>query len=628
MRPGMMISVTRKVKDMLRYSKDEICAWGLNMLLERIHPEDLQRVQGSVSGLFSGEASFDVEYRFKRKDGEWIWVHNRAIATYREQGVILADGVFSDVSSRKSSELELQSKTALLEAQLNSTIEGILVVDPHGQIILQNQRFRDMFEIPSHLSKLGNDRYVLDYVTQILVNPSAFLAKVDDLYLHPMETSHDEIELVSGSILDRYSAPVLGGDGKHFGRIWTFRDITARKKNEDTLRKLSLAVEQSPTCVVIADPSGNISYVNRKFTELTGYEMEEVIGKNPRILNSGYAPREMYKTLWATITHGKVWHGEFRNKKKNGELYWESATITPILNGNGVLTSFLAMKEDITEHRMIQLQLQQAQKLEAIGQLAAGIAHEINTPIQFVADNLEFLRESWATISNLHEHYREALRNCADAIAPSVIDSLHALEQKCDLEFLSNEAPRAADQGLEGTRRVATIVRAMKEFSHPDSAETVQVNLNNAIESTITVARNEWKYVAELVTSFDPMLPPVVCHPGEVNQVILNLIVNAAHSIKEKLNPGEKGKITICTFARDDFAEIRITDTGMGIPDEIHTRIFEPFFTTKEVGKGTGQGLALAHNVVVKRHQGKIWFETEQGNGTTFFICLPLKPAI
>jgi signal transduction histidine kinase len=165
----------------------------------------------------------------------------------------------------------------------------------------------------------------------------------------------------------------------------------------------------------------------------------------------------------------------------------------------------------------------------------------------------------------------------------------------------------------------------MKEFSHPDSVEKIDTDLNKAVESTITVARNEWKYVAEIETHFDETLPPVFCNRGEVNQVILNLVVNAAHSIKDKLKENEKGKITISTGKRGSFAEITISDTGTGIPEAIQTRIYEPFFTTKEVGKGTGQGLALAHTVVVKRHHGKIWFETKMGSGTTFFIHLPIE---
>ena len=164
----------------------------------------------------------------------------------------------------------------------------------------------------------------------------------------------------------------------------------------------------------------------------------------------------------------------------------------------------------------------------------------------------------------------------------------------------------------------------MKEFSHPDSADKTATDLNKAIESTITVARNEWKYVSELVKDFDESLPAVVCYLGDINQVVLNLIINAAHAIKEKMQEGAKGRITVATRLREEFVEISVTDTGAGIPEAIRGRVFDPFFTTKEVGKGTGQGLALAYTVVVKKHGGKIWFETEVGKGTTFFVTLPI----
>jgi len=206
-----------------------------------------------------------------------------------------------------------------------------------------------------------------------------------------------------------------------------------------------------------------------------------------------------------------------------------------------------------------------------------------------------------------------------------VVAGLEQAEQACDLEFICCEVPRAIDQSLDGTRRVAKIVRAMKEFSHPDAADKIATDLNKAIDSTITVARNEWKYVSEVVKEFDESLPPVVCYPGDINQVVLNLIVNAAHAIKEKIKEGEKGKITVATRNRDESVEISVTDTGNGIPEPIRTRVFDPFFTTKEVGKGTGQGLALAYSVVVKKHAGKIWFDTEVGQGTTFFITLPIQ---
>jgi PAS domain S-box-containing protein len=532
---------------------------------------------------------------------------------------------FRDVTARRRNELELKSKTALLEALVNSSIDGIMVMDENGGTVVINQCMIDFFSVPSEFLNDTASRRGLEHVLQQVKDPESFLAKFKYLSEHTTETSRDEVELKDNRVFDRYSAPVVDKDCNYFGRVWNLRDISNRKRNENALRQLSAAVEQSPVIVVIADLSGNITYVNPKFTEVTGYRLEEVLGKNPRILNSGHSPEGMFKELWRNIRNGRAWRGEFRNKKKNGELYWESATITPIFDASGAITSFLAVKEDITERRALESELRQAQKLEGIGQLAAGIAHEINTPTQFVTDNLTFLHESWESAKPVLDQYRKTMNDVLAKLAPEAMESLAKAEQGCDLEFIAEEVPRAIEQSIDGARRVAKIVRAMKEFSHPDSAEKSETDLNQGIRSTITVARNEWKYVAEMETNLDESLPPVFCYPGEVNQVILNLVVNAAHSIKDKMKDGEMGKIKVSTRNRGASVEIAIADSGMGIPESIQHRIYEPFFTTKDVGKGTGQGLSFAHSVVVKKHQGKIWFETEAGRGTTFFIELPIR---
>jgi signal transduction histidine kinase len=274
----------------------------------------------------------------------------------------------------------------------------------------------------------------------------------------------------------------------------------------------------------------------------------------------------------------------------------------------------------------MQVQASHTQKMEAIGQLSAGIAHEINTPTQYVSDNLSFLKEGCESMLALMVLYRQA---CAAAgnFSPEWRAQLQEAEQKFDFEFISAEIPKAIEQANDGVKRVAKIVRAMKEFSHPDAAEKTAVDINRAIETTVTVARNEWKYVADVQTELDEKLPPVPCYAGELNQVILNLIINAAHAIKDVVaDSGQKGLITIRTCNKGDIAEISITDSGTGIPEGIRSRVFDPFFTTKEVGKGTGQGLALAHGVIRKKHGGKIWFESEVGKGTTFFIHLPMHP--
>jgi PAS domain S-box-containing protein len=548
--------------------------------------------------------------------------------------------------------------------------------------------------------------------------------------------------------------PLLNNSGDVLALVEHVRDITEVVDAREESTRFLQAVEQSASTVVITDTHGTIEYVNRKFTETSGYSRAEAIGHNTRILKSGELPAERYKELWQTISAGKEWRGEFYNRKKNGELYWESASISPVFDAAGTISHYLAVKEDITErkgaeealraaHRQrdlilaampsvliaidrtgcvsewsgtaehvfgipgcrvigrlfkqcgirwhildvidaveacltdkqpfrldnvwflrpdgsegvlgitltplqdddgkpagcvllaadvtqrksLESQLGQAQKLEAIGQLAAGIAHEINTPTQYVGDNTHFLQDAFADLAVVLSHYEQLLVAASNGpIPPDLLAQARDVADKADLDYLMTEIPAAIAQTLEGVDRVSKIVRAMKNFSHPGTKEKTATNLNEAIESTITVSRNEWKYVAEMETDLDPDLPLVPCLPAEINQVILNMITNAAHAIGTMVgDSGGKGTIRISTHQGGDSAEIRIADTGCGIRPDAQPKIFDPFFTTKEVGKGTGQGLAISHTVVVEKHGGSIRFETAPGGGTTFFIHLPLN---
>lgn len=314
--------------------------------------------------------------------------------------------------------------------------------------------------------------------------------------------------------------------------------------------------------------------------------------------------------------------------ERDGAQHFLGLTIKPVTFANQKSVGLLITGADITERRCLEDQLRQAQKLEAIGQLAAGIAHEINTPIQYVGDNTIFVKQSWSNIDQLARAAQLLDRESqTGTIPPEAVAALSRSVKNADLEYLLEEIPKAIEQSLEGVQRVAKIVRAMKEFSHPGSEEKTALDINRAIETTITVARNEWKYVSEVVTCLDPGLPLVPCHGAEFNQVILNLLINAAHAIRAVVGDGSsgKGKILVSTRTDENCVEIAIQDTGCGIPKNIQSRIFEPFFTTKPVGQGTGQGLALAHTIVVRRHSGALWFETIENKGTTFFIRLPIS---
>jgi signal transduction histidine kinase len=287
-----------------------------------------------------------------------------------------------------------------------------------------------------------------------------------------------------------------------------------------------------------------------------------------------------------------------------------------------------ATVRDISRQKQMEMELNQAQKLEAVGRLAAGIAHEINTPTQYVGDNLEFLQIAYGSLLDLARTLPSVIDAGREGPIPvQLLSQTQNLVENTNIEYLAEQVPRAIEQSLEGIGRIATIVQAMKEFSHPGVAEKTTVDLNQCIRSTATVSRNEWKYVADLDLDLDDALPQVLCLPGDFNQAILNMIVNAAHAIGDVVGDGveHKGKITVSTRQEGAWAVVRIADTGSGIPEEIRERIFDPFFTTKEVGRGTGQGLAIARNVIVDKHGGTLAVESEVGKGTTFIIRLPIE---
>jgi len=287
------------------------------------------------------------------------------------------------------------------------------------------------------------------------------------------------------------------------------------------------------------------------------------------------------------------------------------------------------LKKVVEERKLTEAQLLQAQKLESVGQMASGIAHEINTPTQFVSTNIDFLDETFKDVLELVGGLEKVVQRAKNnELTPELLNETEALFEDLEWDYLVEEIPKAINQSREGVHRIATIVNAMKEFSHPGSRAMAEIDLNHVIETTVVVARNQWKYVANLETDLDRDLQLTSCLSDEIGQVFLNIIVNASHAIESKLgnNPeGEKGNITIRTRQVDGAAEITFIDTGEGIPDKVKHRIFDPFFTTKKVGKGTGQGLAIAHTVITNKHGGSIIFETETGEGTTFTVRLPQK---
>jgi diguanylate cyclase (GGDEF)-like protein/PAS domain S-box-containing protein len=263
-------------------------------------------------------------------------------------------GVHGDITQRKRAEDPPLDKMALLEAQVNASPDGMLVVDAHNRRILSNPRMLELFNVPQHVVNDPDNEALLKHVTSLNKHPDQFLEKVRYLYDHIHEKGVDEIELKDGRVLDRYSSPVFGKNGEYYGRIWIFRDVTAQRQAEEQMRKLSQVVEQSPSSVMITDLSGTIEYVNPAFTETFGYTAREVIGENPRILNSGLTPPDTYSELWRELKAGREWYGELQNRRKNGEIIWQLIHIAPLRNARGQITHYTAVKENITARKAME----------------------------------------------------------------------------------------------------------------------------------------------------------------------------------------------------------------------------------------------------------------------------------
>ena len=403
----------------------------------------------------------------------------------------------------------------------------------------------------------------------------------------------------------------------------------ALKDAEDREIQIRTIMDAASEGMITIDVHGIVQSFNKAATGMFGYDGEEVIGQNVKMLMppSDSAQHEVYiaNYLRTGVTKVVGKRHEVMGQRKDGTQFPMELAVSEVMVNDQHL--FSAIIRDLTEQNQLQCELAQAHKLESVGQLAAGIAHEINTPTQYVGDNTRFLQDAFEDINGVLERCQSLVEAVKDGtVNPQLIAETETAFQNADVAYLQEEIPQAIEQSLDGVGRVAKIVRAMKEFSHPGKEEKSLVDLHEAIGMTITVARNEWKYVAEMVTEFDSDLPQVLCLPAELNQVFLNLIVNAAHAIGDALDGDttQKGTITISTRHNDQWVEILLSDTGTGIPEKIRSRIFDPFFTTKDVGKGTGQGLAIARSVVVDKHDGEIDCESKPGEGTTFIVRLPI----
>jgi len=396
------------------------------------------------------------------------------------------------------------------------------------------------------------------------------------------------------------------------------------RASEERYREL---FENASDLVYTTDLDLRFTSLNRVAEQTLGYTQAEAIQMSAQQLVSPQHRQQVDRHFQRAVAGEAISKLELEVTAKDGRRVM--LEVNPrLIYRDGKPVGVQGIARDITGRKEAEMELRQAQKLESVGRLASGIAHEINTPIQFVGDHIRFLQDSMGCLQATLLKYQK-LRDAAASgtVTAGLLAEVRRAEGEADCAFLLEEIPKALSQSLEGVTRVATIVRAMKEFAHPENKDMGAADLNKALLSTLTVARNELKYVAEVeIDSGD--LPLVVCNVGDMNQVFLNLLLNAAYAVGDVMKEtGKKGKISVHTRVDGSMALIAIADTGAGIPEGIRNRIFDPFFTTKEVGRGTGQGLAIARSVVVDRHKGTLTYKSDVGKGTTFYVRLPLESA-
>ncbi|MDD2236890.1 MAG: PAS domain S-box protein [Kiritimatiellae bacterium] len=515
-----------------------------------------------------------------------------------------------------------------------SVYDGAVITDLKGRILEANERALNFFgygeqdlfglnvlDLVSCADELLLDTILATLQDQKYVLINAYCLRQDES-VFPSEISVSRI--------------CLSG---HDELCFFVRDTTQRETSEELRRQMHFIISRSRAVAfrMELDADFRTDYISDNVAQY-GFEAERFLEGSLSFVNLIH-PEDAAACTGGIRSHAdegaEEMETECRILTADREERWIHLQGLYVRDEQGDPLYFQGVFMDISERKhmqaerdLMEIRLRQAQKLESMGQLAAGIAHEINTPTQFTGDSIHYLQASFSDLCELLRRYHLLLDQArgVPSLAAEVAD-LDACLEETDHEFLTAEIPRALDRSLKGIKRIADIVQAMKEFSHPGSADRALMDVNRAIENAIIVSKNEWKYVAEMETRLEKELPMIRCIPGEINQVILNILVNAAQAIEETLppNPEKKGRITITTRRQNEYVCIEFQDTGGGMSAGVKSRIFDPFFTTKEVGRGTGQGLTIVYNIVVNRHGGRLWVESEPGSGALFRVLLPVE---
>ena len=567
--------------------------------------------------------NFDMEH--VNGDGKCTPIEVDATVVVTTGGVRIV-GLCRDITERKRAEKALEERTAYLNTLIEISPVGIVVLDKEERIQMCNPAFERLF--------LYSREEMQGFNLGELIIPRELVSEAESLTKQSLggasvhATSRRRRK--DGTLVDVeiYAVPLVVDD-KPLGHLGLYQDITKRKRAEEALRtseeRYRELFENASDLVYTTDLEGRLTSLNRVAEQTLGYSREEAAQMNLRQLVNPRHWQRVEQIRERLLAGDSAVTLELEITAKDGRRVMLEVNPRLIYKG-GKPVGMQGIGRDITGREEREMELRHAQKLESVGRLASGIAHEINTPIQFVGDNTRFVQDSFRGLQTLLSKYQE-LRDAAasGAVSPDVLAAVRRVEEESDCAYLLEEIPKALTQTLDGVTRVATLVRAMKDFAHPESKEKAAADLNKALLSTLAVARNELKCVADVEADLGD-LPLVVCNISDLNQVFLNLLVNAAHAIGDVVkDTGKKGKIRVCTVAEGKTVLVTITDTGCGIPEGIRTKVFDPFFTTKGVGCGTGQGLAIARSVVVERHKGTLTFESEVGKGTSFYVRLPVE---
>jgi len=581
-------------------------------------------------GLLDRDLTSDLDARIRRLRSRSAQIRLFALILFAATVIVAA--IVVNITIQRSImrplskvQSELADERDLLRILLDHIPDYIYFKHADGKYIRINKALASLFGL--HEPEAARGRSDADYFDSDTA--ARILADDRKIFLSD-EPVIGKIEQVARSGVSRWvtttKVPVQTPSARLI--VGISRDITEWKqaieelgRSETSFRLLFSAI---PHAIFVCDAETlEILEVNDAATRTYGYSSDEFHAMH---LSEIYAPedRVRLKRTLHELGPAKPWRGLSKHWTKDGRIL-DVEIVDHFLEFHGRQT-ILVMAQDVSEQKRLEIELQHAQRLEAVGQLAAGIAHEINTPIQYVGDNLRFICDAFKARQEVFAQFSRLLEAAsAGEITAELIGRVKAVRDQADLEYLECEIPKALEQSLDGVDRVATIVRAMKSFAHPGSNEKMPADLNKALSDALIVAHNELKYVADVVTDFAE-LPPVSCQLADLNQVFLNLLVNAAHAIGDVVKKsGVKGEIRLQTRCENNEVTISISDTGCGIPREIQSRVFDPFFTTKEVGKGTGQGLAIARNIVVEKHGGRITFEPNFPQGTTFLVSLPIN---